>query len=179
VFLVAARMGDRSDWGHQAGEGATELMSWADARELSRLGVAFGSHTLTHPRLTLMDDAQAEHEIQQSKVVIEQHLGVPVDVFSYPYAACDPRIRAVVAKGGYTAACGVDRGPWGLFNLWRAECTRGTDLQAFRFLARGWHLPLLWLREESWLGRLMLRALRPLRGGRSVSNPRPSRMPGQ
>ena len=175
VFLVVGRMGRQSDWGQQVGPAATRLLSWAEARELSRLGVAFGSHTLTHPRLTLLDDARAEHEIRQSKALIEEHLGVGACLFSYPYGEFDTRIQRMVVESGYTAACGVDRGPWGLLNLWRAQCSSGTTLRAFGCKARGWHHRLIWLREQSCLRRPLRYVVRALKRGALIEKHHPGR----
>lgn len=160
VFLVAGRVGSQSDWEGQRGTSAVPLLSWTEGREFARLGLTFGSHTLTHPRLTLLNDERAMREIRQSKAIIEDHLGVQVDLFSYPYANFDARIQRMVAESGYIAACGVDRGAWGLFNLWRAECVSKESLLSFALKASGWHHQLIWFREQSLLGRLLRRTMR-------------------
>jgi peptidoglycan/xylan/chitin deacetylase (PgdA/CDA1 family) len=61
-------------------------LSWAQIRELDRLGVAFGSHTNTHPQLHYLPPASAEEEITVSKHTIEYELGIPVESFAYPFA---------------------------------------------------------------------------------------------
>jgi peptidoglycan/xylan/chitin deacetylase (PgdA/CDA1 family) len=78
VFLSAGLMG-----GKLAGQ---DVMSWGDAKALASDGVAFGSHSLTHPKLVETHRVELEKEVRQSKSIIESQLGVEVDSFSYPYA---------------------------------------------------------------------------------------------
>lgn len=61
-------------------------LSWREVRELSRYGICFGSHTVTHPRLELLSSAEVKEEITVSKRVIEDALGLGVSSFAYPYA---------------------------------------------------------------------------------------------
>jgi len=164
VFLVAGCVGSQSDWEGQTGPSCAPMLSWAEARELARFGFTFGSHTLTHPRLTLLDDKRAWREIRQARVTIEDHLGVKVDLFSYPYGDFNAHIQRMVEESGHIAACGVDRGKWGIFNLWRAECASRESRVSFAFKVSGWYHQLLWLREESLLGGPLVRVLRRLRG---------------
>jgi peptidoglycan/xylan/chitin deacetylase (PgdA/CDA1 family) len=80
----------------------TQLSSWADIRnssseitrpmtmdEVQKLAqdglVEIGSHTTTHPSLSIMNISQQEEEIQRSKIDLEQVTGRPVNGFSYPY----------------------------------------------------------------------------------------------
>jgi peptidoglycan/xylan/chitin deacetylase (PgdA/CDA1 family) len=163
VFLVTGRAGHESDWKGQTGPSAAPLLSWKEVRELSRLGLDFGSHTLSHPRLTSLDDEQAMCEILQSKAMIEDRSGVKIDLFSYPYSDFDNRIQRMVAESGYIAACGGDQGAWGLFNLWRAQCVNNEDWRSFSWKARGWHHRLIWLREQSCLGRPLRHIVRTFR----------------
>jgi peptidoglycan/xylan/chitin deacetylase (PgdA/CDA1 family) len=65
-------------------EGA-DYLTWSDVRELHAEGIRFGSHTVSHPDLRSLGPDQIEYELGHSKEVIEQHLGVPVESFSYPF----------------------------------------------------------------------------------------------
>jgi peptidoglycan/xylan/chitin deacetylase (PgdA/CDA1 family) len=153
IFLVAGRAGGWSDWKGQTGPAAAPLLSWSEARELIGFGAAFGSHTVTHPRLGQLDETQALAEIQRSKAILEERLGVPIDLFSYPYANYNARIQRIVAETGYMAACGGDRGAWGFFNLWRAQCKRKDSMRLLALKAGGWYHRFIWLREHSIFGR--------------------------
>jgi peptidoglycan/xylan/chitin deacetylase (PgdA/CDA1 family) len=62
-----------------------EHLTWNEVRELSRAGMSFGSHTVTHPQLATMAKEEVEDEIKLSKVIIEDKLGQSIDIFSFPH----------------------------------------------------------------------------------------------
>jgi peptidoglycan/xylan/chitin deacetylase (PgdA/CDA1 family) len=63
-----------------------ECMSWRQVRELRDKGIAFGSHTLSHPRLYELGWKEIETELANSKEEIESQLGERISDFAYPYA---------------------------------------------------------------------------------------------
>lgn len=67
----------------------SEWMTWAQLRDLKQRGFEIGAHTCSHPDLGLMDSTEANHEILRSKQVLEQQLGVEIDLFSYPFGDID------------------------------------------------------------------------------------------
>jgi peptidoglycan/xylan/chitin deacetylase (PgdA/CDA1 family) len=83
-------------------------LTWDQVRELRKVGVVFGSHTVTHPQLHVADAALQKRELQESKDTIEQALGAAVHSFSYPYAfpeqdqAFARRLRETLSECGYT-----------------------------------------------------------------------------
>jgi peptidoglycan/xylan/chitin deacetylase (PgdA/CDA1 family) len=83
-------------------------LTWNQVFELSKAGVAFGSHSVTHPQLHLADPATQRRELKESKDSIEQVLGAKVHSFSYPYAfpeqdeAFTHRLREELSECGYT-----------------------------------------------------------------------------
>ncbi len=64
----------------------TECLTWSEVRELSRHGIVFGSHTVSHPQLHELSVAKIQEEIVNSRKTIEEMLGCAVDSFAYPYA---------------------------------------------------------------------------------------------
>ncbi len=173
IFLVAGRMDASSDWMGQEGSRSGVLLSWVEARDLARRGFVLGSHTLSHPRLTQLDDPSAFAEIRDSRLLLEDRLCAPVDVFSYPYSDSDPRIERLVELAGYTAACAGEVGPWSPFHLWRAQCVRDDTTLSFALKASGWYHRRIALRESP-PGLFLRRCLRMLR--RSRGNRKPSRV---
>ena len=162
VFLVAGRMGSLSDWAGQEGARSGLLLSWAEARDLARRGFVLGSHTLSHPRLSLLDGQSAFEEIRNSRVLLQDRLDMQVDFFSYPYSDSDARVERLVESAGYTAACAGDSGPWSVFHLWRVPCLRDDTRLSFAFKASGWYNRRIALRESA-PGRLLRRSVRNLR----------------
>ena len=81
VFLVTGLINDeRSQWK------GSDLMTWAEVRELQTLGIRFGSHTVSHPELETLEEKRIAWELGQSKLTLEDKLGAPVKSFAYPYA---------------------------------------------------------------------------------------------
>ncbi len=72
------------------------MLTWEEVREMSRYGIAFGSHTQNHPHLTEINIEKAREEIIKSKMDIEERLHKPVDFFSYPYGSFNSQIREIV-----------------------------------------------------------------------------------
>jgi peptidoglycan/xylan/chitin deacetylase (PgdA/CDA1 family) len=82
-------------------------MSWAQVRRCGDEGVTFGPHTVTHPILTRVDDAQAADEISASWRAVEQETTAAVPIFCYPNGTpqdFSPREKASVVRAGMTAA---------------------------------------------------------------------------
>jgi peptidoglycan/xylan/chitin deacetylase (PgdA/CDA1 family) len=79
-------------------------MHWDDLRGLAERGHQIGSHTVTHPHLTTLGDAELDLELRDSRVRIQDELGRPCPVLSYPYGEHDRRVQAAVRRAGYDAA---------------------------------------------------------------------------
>ena len=84
-----------------------DCLTWSEVRELRASGIAFGSHTVTHPQLHELDARSIEAEIVNSKSTIEEKTGTAVDSFAYPYAfpqtdaGFTERLRGTLAQSGY------------------------------------------------------------------------------
>jgi peptidoglycan/xylan/chitin deacetylase (PgdA/CDA1 family) len=72
--------------------------------------VDFGSHTIHHPDLPGLSDADAEEEIIGSKRALEELLGHPVRTFCYPHGNYTERDVALVNAAGYALAVTTE---WG------------------------------------------------------------------
>ncbi len=83
-------------------------LSWKEVREMADAGISFGSHTSTHPVLSVLDYEKAEKEIADSKKNIEAELNKKVDLFAYPYGnedSFDLNVKKVLAD--YNFLCAV------------------------------------------------------------------------
>ena len=110
VFLVSGYCGKMNDWRSQrSGLGERPLLGWSDIEELSRQGIEFGAHSVTHPDLTKLPLAAATEEILSSQEQIEDHLGRPVKHFAYPYGAESKALRELVSEH-FTRGCSTRLG---------------------------------------------------------------------
>jgi peptidoglycan/xylan/chitin deacetylase (PgdA/CDA1 family) len=92
--------------GRQPPEHADQLatMGWAELRELIQQGIEIGSHTLTHPHLTALDQEGLERELRESRERLEDELSAPCRFLAYPFGDEDERVRAAARASGYAAA---------------------------------------------------------------------------
>jgi peptidoglycan/xylan/chitin deacetylase (PgdA/CDA1 family) len=103
VFLPTAYIGDTALQFKNR-----DCLTWDEVRELSKYGVRFGSHTVTHPRLRDLSPRVINEEIVCSKQAIEQKIGCAVDSFAYPYAFPQEDtefkmlVRELLYSAGYT-----------------------------------------------------------------------------
>jgi peptidoglycan/xylan/chitin deacetylase (PgdA/CDA1 family) len=66
--------------------------------------ITIGSHTVSHPRLTQLTEAELCRELVDSKAYLEGVIDHRVDLFAYPYGDYDRRVVAAVQLAGYRAA---------------------------------------------------------------------------
>jgi peptidoglycan/xylan/chitin deacetylase (PgdA/CDA1 family) len=110
VFLPTAHCGqtnswpDKPRWLDQA-----SLLSWQQIKELAGQGFHFGSHSVTHRKMTSLSVQEAEQEIVESKRAVEQNSGQTVEFFCYPYGRWNLTVRNLVAKY-FSGACSTGAG---------------------------------------------------------------------
>ena len=85
-------------------------MDWPALRAAASSGIEIGSHTVSHPHLPQLSDADLDRELRESKAELEDELGVPCRHLAYPYGEEDDRVRAAARRAGYAAAFAVKPG---------------------------------------------------------------------
>jgi peptidoglycan/xylan/chitin deacetylase (PgdA/CDA1 family) len=109
VFLVSALLGKTAQWLTNESP-QPSLMSAATVRRLHHEGVNFGSHAVSHQRLSTLQPAQIRSEIFDSKAVLQDLLGCEVPDFCYPYGDYNPMARELVEEAGYHTGLTCIRG---------------------------------------------------------------------
>jgi peptidoglycan/xylan/chitin deacetylase (PgdA/CDA1 family) len=84
-------------------------LSWEQLARLARAGWEIGSHTRTHPRLTLLADAPLAEELDGSRRDCERELPHPCTSIAYPYGDVDARVVAAAKRAGYVAGAALPR----------------------------------------------------------------------
>jgi peptidoglycan/xylan/chitin deacetylase (PgdA/CDA1 family) len=79
-------------------------MSWDELRALAERGVEIGSHTVSHPHLPQLSEAEIRDELAESRSRFEDELGRPCRFVAYPYGEHDSRARAAARRAGYGLA---------------------------------------------------------------------------
>jgi peptidoglycan/xylan/chitin deacetylase (PgdA/CDA1 family) len=92
---------------------ASYAMSWDQLREMKDTGlVAIQSHTYWHPNFKTerkrLDDAAyaklVKVQLERSRAVLKQRLGVEADVLAWPFGIHDPELEAAAIAAGYRAS---------------------------------------------------------------------------
>lgn len=79
-------------------------ISWDQAREMDKNGVAIESHTVTHPILTNINENNLEFELTKSREVLAEKLNREVKIFCYPNGNVALRESVAVSKANYDCA---------------------------------------------------------------------------
>jgi peptidoglycan/xylan/chitin deacetylase (PgdA/CDA1 family) len=91
LFVVA----DWAEGRHPFGDGI--VLGWRELENLAQTpGVTLGSHSVTHPRFSLLSRVQAARELGESRRILRERLGLPFDTFAIPLGQ----------SGDWTQECG-------------------------------------------------------------------------
>lgn len=84
-------------------------LSWPELKELSLVpGCEIGAHGLTHARLDELDGASLSEELSGSRRRLEDFLGRPVSVMTWPHGGVSRRAAAAAKTAGFSrAACSL------------------------------------------------------------------------
>jgi peptidoglycan/xylan/chitin deacetylase (PgdA/CDA1 family) len=88
-------------------ERRNKMLTWDHARSMTKHGIHFGGHTVTHPFLSRLTPSQAHWEVSECKRRIEDELQEPVEHFAYPHGRqsdFSPVVKSALRGAGYCAA---------------------------------------------------------------------------
>ncbi len=95
-------------------DGGNFMMSTEHIAEMAGAGMCIGSHTLSHPILSSLPDRQAMQELRESKTLLGEIVGAPIEHLAYPNG---PGVRnfndktcAMAKEAGYSSASTSERG---------------------------------------------------------------------
>jgi peptidoglycan/xylan/chitin deacetylase (PgdA/CDA1 family) len=84
------------------------MMTPSQVRRLHEAGMEIGGHTVNHPILSRLEEADARREMLGGKRALEEITGAPVQLFAYPNGRpgddYGPREVRLAAECGFTAA---------------------------------------------------------------------------
>jgi peptidoglycan/xylan/chitin deacetylase (PgdA/CDA1 family) len=97
-----------------------EELHWRNAIQWSMLDdyrgdplIEIGAHTMSHPRLSQLDEKEATAEISGSRQRIQERLGVPAYHFAFPHgdsSACGAREYELARRCGFASAVTTRKG---------------------------------------------------------------------
>ena len=84
------------------------MLTWDHVRRMHQMGMTIGAHTVTHPNLPSAGIEIASAEIHGSRARLEEEIGAPVTMFSYPNGGAEryftPELQGVVREAGFACA---------------------------------------------------------------------------
>jgi peptidoglycan/xylan/chitin deacetylase (PgdA/CDA1 family) len=83
------------------------FLSWDEAREMSRGGMAIGSHTDSHHVLSQLEPGKQLQELSTSRTILKEQLGTEIDVLAYPVGGSSSftdQTQSAARDTGYRAA---------------------------------------------------------------------------
>jgi peptidoglycan/xylan/chitin deacetylase (PgdA/CDA1 family) len=111
-YVVAGAVGQENYWDAAQGIAQVPLMNAAQLQQWVDGGQEVGSHTLTHAKLSALPPQQQQHEISDSKSVLEAMVKQAHGVrhFCYPYGMYDATSVGAVQDAAYATATTTARG---------------------------------------------------------------------
>jgi peptidoglycan/xylan/chitin deacetylase (PgdA/CDA1 family) len=143
IFVPTGRIGQRPDWAMASDcpDKNETLMDEQQIVALDKDGFEILSHTVTHSRLTDLNEADLEKELKESKQHLEHMLGHDVPAISYPHGACNAGVLDTTQKAGYTLGFTVDPNTVDnaadALRIGRFSVSPGDGLRAFKLKANG------------------------------------------
>lgn len=99
------------DWSDGAFADELRCMHAGQLRALADTGWEIGSHTVSHPRLTTLDDNVLDEELRASRTAVEELSGRACRSIAYPYGDVDARVTMAAAAAGYAAGAALPARP--------------------------------------------------------------------
>lgn len=103
IFIPTGYLGKRPGWiSNPKKENANEfLMTDDQLKNLQNDLVKIGSHCVTHPHLTSLEETEARRELVESKKTLEGILNRDINLLSFPYGAYNQQVIEWCREAGY------------------------------------------------------------------------------
>lgn len=107
IFVPTGYLGKNNAWDYRSAQPLMPIMTAADVQDAHSRGFEIGSHSWSHIRLRGLDGVALQHEIGDSKKMLEDLLGEQIKMFAYPHGGrsdFDVRAAETVKEAGYRSA---------------------------------------------------------------------------
>lgn len=114
--------------------GGSYYMNWDQIKEIASTGlVTFEGHTVTHSNLVSLGYTAALKQLVDSKNIIQEHTGYPVNFVAYPFGSTNGIVQSITQNAGYIGGVGTWSGKaWGPFmNMPRIKVSGFWSLKEF------------------------------------------------
>ena len=93
-------------------------------RDMLRAGWELSAHSITHPDLTRLDDAELWHQVHDGRMLLQSWFRAPVEFFCYPSGRYDARVIRAVREAGFLGATATTYGIGRPEDIWRLNRIR-------------------------------------------------------
>jgi peptidoglycan/xylan/chitin deacetylase (PgdA/CDA1 family) len=107
LFTPTGYIGGEAGWLRSCNEAHRKVLSWQALRDIAAEGVEMAAHSHTHPQLDRLPAAIVRDELDRSRRLLEDNLGLLVEGFAYPFGYWNRTVRAAVAAAGFGYAFAV------------------------------------------------------------------------
>jgi peptidoglycan/xylan/chitin deacetylase (PgdA/CDA1 family) len=101
MFVPTGFLGEAPGWIHDAARTGDAVVSAQMLRRLDQGRVRIGSHSVTHPRLAVLEPRLLRTELVDSKGTLEMITGQRVRMLALPYGSFNANVIAVAGQVGY------------------------------------------------------------------------------
>jgi peptidoglycan/xylan/chitin deacetylase (PgdA/CDA1 family) len=109
-YIVSEAIGSSNIWDLHNNITQRPLMNENEINQWLKHGMDIGAHSQTHADLTCISYEQAQKEINDCKVFLEEKFKIPITDFCYPFGHFNEFICNITKKSGYLTATSMMRG---------------------------------------------------------------------
>src|SRR5207247_937809 len=102
IFVPTGYLGRMPGWRMEtSGDRDEVVMTGEELKGLPGDLIAIGSHTIDHPHLTQLSEAEVDRQFKASRASLEDLMNRPIDTLAFPYGDHDNRIVEQARAAGY------------------------------------------------------------------------------
>ena len=105
IFVPSGNLGDYPKWNiaQTHPDKTQKVMTKKQIQDLSDTpNIEIGSHTVSHPYLTNLNEEDLKRQLTESKAFIENIIGKPINSISYPHGDYNDNVILAAKQAGYT-----------------------------------------------------------------------------
>jgi peptidoglycan/xylan/chitin deacetylase (PgdA/CDA1 family) len=145
LFLLADNRINSNVWDLNGDEPAHEIMSSKERQVWKTSAYEIGSHGFRHQKITELSEEEAQKELSNSKLVLENEFKIPVQSFAFTYGVTRPEGAEMAQRAGYEYALNTDTGgmlmeedPYSIFrvNIFPNETTSSLSKKTSKWYRR-------------------------------------------
>jgi len=105
LVVIAGFVGQTNRWEARLGGAKLRHLDWNQLQKWSKEGHEIASHGFSHRCLVSMSSQELDHEIHDSKVLLEDKLGVEIPVFVPSFSRMNRKVADTLLRFGYKIVC--------------------------------------------------------------------------